>query len=178
MKRRDQRREIKRRGKKEKGKRKRFFVSPFPSPSSLNLCVSASLWLIRVSASLFQRNAIRRPRIQNITMFLRSGPQQLFRRRIEVKAREALAALIPPFGCVTRSKRFTAPRYCSAKVERFDAGNSAVIAFCYQAKNEAVSVDTNRRTVGAKVTEAELLLRVDLLNPGAPLPKQTLRKAD
>ena len=75
-----------------------------------------------------------------------------------VKVRDALEALYRTSDIV------------SAKVEAIEVGESALdLRFIVKRKTRAGKVSINiGNTVGDRVTEAELLLRVNLLNPALP----------
>lgn len=82
-----------------------------------------------------------------------------------VKVRDALEAL------------YRTEDIVSARVEATEAGETAVnLRFIVRRKTRADKVTINvGNTVGDNVTEAELLLRVNLLNPGAAVTEQSLR---
>ncbi len=81
-----------------------------------------------------------------------------------VKVRDALEALYDTKDIV------------SARVEAVEAGEQVDLRFIVRRKTRADKVIINvNNTVGDEITEAELLLRVNLLNPGAAVSEQTLR---
>ncbi|MCY7347546.1 MAG: BamA/TamA family outer membrane protein [Pyrinomonadaceae bacterium] len=82
-----------------------------------------------------------------------------------VKVRDALEAL------------YKTKRIVSAKVEASSVGaNGVSLRFIIKRKTQAEKVIVNiGNTVGDKVTEQELLLKLNLLNPGTSITDQTLR---
>ncbi len=82
-----------------------------------------------------------------------------------VKVRDALDAL------------YKTKRIVSARVEATTAGESGVtLRFVIKRKTQAEKVVINiGNTVGDEVTEQELLLKLNLLNPGTSITDQTLR---
>ena len=82
-----------------------------------------------------------------------------------VKVRDAIAAL------------YRTENIVSASAVASDAGqNSVNLRFVIKRKTKADKVIINiGNTVGKKVTEQELLLKLNLLNPGTSITEQTLR---
>ena len=81
-----------------------------------------------------------------------------------VKVRDAIAAL------------YKTDKIVSTSVTASEAGNNVNVRFIIKRKTKADKVIINiGNTLGDKVTEQELLLKLNLLNPGTSITEQTLR---
>ena len=157
-------------------------VSPhLPISSSPLLRVFASLCLCGLFfiSSVFAQSIYEDRRIQNITIVFEGADRSSSSAaEFEVKAREALGSTYSAVRVRDALEAlYSTKDIVSAKVEASAAGTEAVdVRFVIKRKTRADKVLIQiGDTVGAKVSEAELLLRVDLLNPGAAVTEQTLR---
>jgi outer membrane protein insertion porin family len=162
----------------------KFFLSSFFFLSffhSLKICASLRVCVLILSLSLavFAQSIYEDRRIENITVAFEgtdravSAAQQfelvarnaLGETYSAVKVRDALDAL------------YKTKRIVSAKIEATPAGATGVnLRLIIKRKTQAEKVIINiGDTIGDKVTEQELLLKLNLLNPGTAITDQTLR---
>lgn len=149
--------------------------SNFKFSVSLFFCVSILLFCSTISA----QNNYEDRRIRNISIVFEGADRSSSSAaEFEVIAREKLG---DTYSAVkireTLEALYRTNDIVSAKVERIGAGETAVdLRFVIKRKTRAdkITVEVGN-TVGDKVTEAELLLRVNLLNPGAAVTDQTLQ---
>ena len=173
---RKQEEEKRRRGEKEKG-RKNLLISSSPHLlfSFLRLCGSIFLLCFAVFAqSKFEDRAIR----NIIITFEGADRSRSSAAEFEVVARNALGNTYSTVKVRDALEvLYRTNDIVSAKVEAIEVGESALdVRFIVKRKTRADKVSINiGNNVGDRVTEAELLLRVNLLNPGAAVTEQTLQ---
>ena len=153
-----------------------FLFSTFPKISAL-LCLCGLILFL--SLSLFAQNIYEDRRISEVTITFEgkdndiSAAEQfrliarsaLGERYSTVRVREAIAAL------------YNSDKIVTAQVEATRVGEENVnLRFIIKRKTQAERVTIRiGSTTGDTVTEEELLLKLNLINPGASITEQTLR---
>ena len=154
---------------------KTFLLPFFKISASLRLCILILIF----SFTIFAQSIYEDRRIQTVTVTFEgtdravSAAQQfelvarnaLGETYSTVKLRDALEAL------------YKTQKIVSAKIEASPVGQTGVnLRFIIKRKTQADKVVINiGNTVGDKVTEQQLLLKLNLLNPGTSVTDQTLR---
>jgi outer membrane protein assembly factor BamA len=142
---------------------------------SVLLCLCVSIFVFNVFGQISKYED--RP-IQNVIIaFEGSDRSTSSAAEFEVIAREKLGNTYSAVGIRSALEAlYDTKDIVSAKVEASEAGAGVDLRFIVKRKTRAdkVSIIVGEAT-GDKVTEAELLLRVNLLNPGAAVTEQTLK---
>jgi outer membrane protein insertion porin family len=142
---------------------------------SVSLCLCGSIFVSNVFG---QTSKYEDRQIQNVVIAFEGGDRSTSSAaEFEVIARERLGNTYSAVGIRNAlDALYRTEDIVSAKVEASDAGTAVDLRFVIKRKTRAdkVSIVVGEAT-GDKVTEAELLLRVNLLNPGAAVTEQTLK---
>jgi outer membrane protein insertion porin family len=142
---------------------------------SVSLCLCASIFVFNI----FAQNSYEGRPIQNVVIaFEGADRSSSSAAEFEIIAREKLGSTYSAVGIRNALEAlYDTKDIVSARVERTPVGDSAVdLRFIIRRKTRADKVSiVVGEAVGNKVTEAELLLRVNLLNPGAAVTEQSLK---
>ncbi|HEX8637458.1 MAG TPA: POTRA domain-containing protein, partial [Pyrinomonadaceae bacterium] len=142
---------------------------------SLRLCIS----ILLLSLIVFAQNKYEDRAIQNVVItFEGADRSSSSAAEFEVIARERLGNTYSAVGIRNAlDALYRTKDIISAKVEASEAGASAVdVRFIIKRKTRADKVSiVVGESIGDKVTEADLLLRVNLLNPDAAVTEQSLK---
>jgi outer membrane protein insertion porin family len=146
---------------------------------NLFISLSVSVAVLCLCPALAAQNKYEDRRIENISIVFEGTDRSTSSAaEFEVIAREKLGAAYSAVRVRDALEAlYRTGDIVSAKVEALEAGAEAVeLRFVIRRKTRAGEVVIQvGNTVGDKVTEAELLLRVNLLNPGAAVTEQSLR---
>jgi outer membrane protein insertion porin family len=152
-----------------------FSIFHFPFSILLRSCV----FLLLFSCAVFSQSVYEDRRIETITVTFEGADRAISAaQQFELVARNALGATYSTVKVRDAlDALYKTKRIVSAKVEASSIGENGVnLRFVIKRRTQAEKVSINvGNVVGEKVTEQELLLKLNILNSGAAITEKTLQ---